>query len=205
MSAKTDSFVTLSIEELSRLAGVGRGSVQAGGKTLKSFGLASSKIVRKFGKFVTGWTLKAGLSGLGSHKEEYFYFPMRFVYGGNWSHMPGSEKCFYLAVGGLGRTYKQEPTSNPLLKLLDTGELDDLHACYDQEQRLRLACVSYREIQYASGLSQATVKRIGSQLQADASATSIIRAYPAGGGRSLLYHLRDHAEPVMPFGHSKCS
>lgn len=200
-------------EELARLSGHSPATISRGGMCLGENRLACGSPEVRFGRYATVWNILPSIAAERNEhgfSEPFFFFASRWLYGGQWSRLSAAQQVVFLAIGGHSRTFDDPVSRNPLLRAtgVDLSKGGDLKRCFEKTRNLRLACVSMTELQDSTGLSREAVRSAvagfkhpelwyDSKLSKSDAWHLPVFVYPTGGG-SLVYHLRDHAEPY-PF------
>lgn len=150
-----------------------------------------------------------GMQGDEGFRDGYFYFSFAMLYGGHWSALDPVQRAVYLAAATKARVHRDEPNDDWVTRdLLVAGvSLADLEAGWRWgRQEYRLACVSYSELARISGYGVSALKNAvqglkhpsiwpDSSVDAAALHHAPLWVYPTRGGRALVYHFRDHADP----------
>jgi len=217
----------LSIDRIAQLTGADPKSIQHARRAVEEAGLATASIGHWMGKRFTHWDVSQALLGLRADEEsdapesqrrpDYFYFPLRLVYGGTWALMPHRAKALYLGAALHASRFIDSVKKIWILEYLRDGvcltDFERAHA-YSAAgapgtQGLRIACVSYAELSRVTGVSKDTLMKAASELKhpddwqgvaTDAHALEYmpLRVYPTREGNALMYLFRDHA-PHLPW------
>jgi hypothetical protein len=193
---------TLSLEELSRLSGRSVVTVARGATALADLGLATHRLRKMYGKRVTSWSIEPAIAAprpQGRLEPGYSTFPSRFIYGGQWASLRPAEQAILIAAITQCRSYERIPYDSALLSRITSTDVSDLELCRERTGFVRLACVSYSELQAHAGLSYLSVlkavRRFKSRMSGEDSdyLYSPLRAYPVVDG-AMVYHVRDHVD-----------
>jgi hypothetical protein len=217
--SRSRNNAAFSREELSRLCGCDGKTIDVGRRVLEEMGLASSSVQSRYGKNVLHWCCGPSLSarkcnGRFEDASSYYYFPLRFVYGGHWAQLSPPQRWLLLIIGTRARSITDEKAASALLRERLASDVAWAHVqhswsrsetMYGKPQLRVAASLSLGELAKQSGLSPTAVsKAVGGWKPPeiwDASSsdpTSIrhspIWVYPVRGGNHL-YHIRDEVEP----------
>lgn len=210
---RTSQEVIYSREELTRLAGCSGTALDRGRAAFESLGLATTHIVKKHGQPVLAWRVGGQLRIPIANERfdpafELFYFPMRWIFGGQWAMLKPAERAVLMVLGIKARQLGEFEASEILERRtrFDT-DLSRLRAEPGTRKVRLVQDLSQSEIALAAGLNVRSVEkavgrwRVGPVLPRweDASASWPVHAYPTESG-NLVYHVRPHAAP-WPWGH----
>lgn len=205
--------VHLPIGKAARIAGIARETAETASDVLTKRGLAIRSLAKRRANSFSTWRVSpdfAPQDASGCFAPESFRFSSALLYGGNWAAIPGALRLVYLGLGTMAHTFDAHEASDFLAKrVLPSTWRDDLVRCLEQRGVLRLASASYDHIASTTGLHVASVKDAVRRIKHDASWTRTafnspaferqpLAVYPAVNGQTLVYHFRDHLDP-MPF------
>jgi hypothetical protein len=168
----------------------------------------------------------AASKGPDGRLADYFHFPARWIYGGQWALLSPPERLLLLALAAHADVRTEEPVTSHYLAHLgwdweaDRSDLQASWGCNDLgfgEQRghaYRVVAAGSGELQNRTSLSRSTISSIirtwtqvrpqwpwGECVDREGlplfPERQLVRAYPLQTGR-YLFHFRDHVEP-WPF------
>jgi hypothetical protein len=201
-------------EELSRLCGCDGKSVDKARRALaaRDWATATTQTTPR-GKQLLYWRVSEDMLPPDEDDKrlyDYFYFSLRLVYGGHWAVMSPAERLVYLAVGLTSQPVKEDPAEIAALDLLPPGTgRGDIGAARAAGRRpeVRLSTATHAQLARITGLHRGSVERVVARWKspavwsgdigpADWGDYAPVWAYPTRDGGSLLYHLRDHVQPL---------
>ena len=206
--------VHLPIRKAARIVGIAADTAMLAAAVLEERGLATRTLRTCRGGSFSTWKVSADFAPLDVHRRfstRSFRFSSELLYGGNWAAMSGATCLVYLALGTMAFRYDATGAEEVLTKRVPSNTWSaDFARCLNDTGALRLACASYADIAKATGLHLTSVKAAVRELKhapswpdprvsARCSSTRpALAVYPAVEGQPLVYHFRDHLDP-MPF------
>ena len=203
-----------SIEEMARLGGVSPKTAAKARDAMEALGLVTYSVENRRGTVLHHWAPSSELHAAdpkrGRFDKEYFYFPARWLYGGNWARCTPVQREVFLALATNAFAVAASPAEQWVLRdeMHPDAPRIDVERCWEyadgiEPRVLRFAIASLSELCERTGRHLSAVHAAiagwkhpsvwhGSRNDPQALRHALIGVYPSASG-SLVYHIRDHA------------
>jgi hypothetical protein len=217
----------LSVQEMARLLAQAPNTILKGARILEDPFALVTQLDRAPGEIASRWRIHPSIAAdRGKEKRfvEYFHFPARWIYGGQWGLLTDPERQLLLCVAAMSHLRWEEPISSHELDELNWAtDRSDLQASWESNElaydggrgnAYRIAVASSSELATATALGRTSISKVLANWQQThlqgpwtdhrdrrgrpiVPERQLVRVYPLRTGR-YLFHFRDHVGP-WPF------